>query len=80
VTAGWNGGGYGYYVIIDHGNGFKTLYGHLLNNSMVVKAGQVVSQGQKLGNMGSTGRSTGTHLHFEIIGPNGKVDPLSKLR
>lgn len=79
VTAGW-GGGYGNYVIIDHGNGYKTLYGHMLNNSMVVKAGQVVSQGQKLGVMGSTGRSTGTHLHFEVIGPSGKLDPLVVLK
>jgi murein DD-endopeptidase MepM/ murein hydrolase activator NlpD len=80
ITAGWNGGGYGNYVVIDHGNGYRTLYGHLLNNSMVVKAGDKVSQGQKLGNMGSTGRSTGTHLHFEIITPGGKVDPLKMLK
>lgn len=80
VAAGWNGGGYGNYVIINHGNGYSTLYGHMLNNSMVVQAGQVVKQGQKLGAMGSTGRSTGTHLHFEIKGPNGGVDPLSALR
>lgn len=80
VTAGWNGGGYGNYVVIDHGNGYRTLYGHLLNNSMVVKAGDKVSQGQKLGNMGSTGRSTGTHLHFEIITSGGKVDPLKMLK
>jgi len=45
VTAGWNAGGYGNYVVIDHGNGYKTLYAHLLNNSIVVKAGQRVSQG-----------------------------------
>jgi len=80
VTAGWNGGGYGNYVIIDHGNGYKTLYGHLLNNSMVVKAGDKVSKGQKLGAMGSTGRSTGTHLHFEIITGGGKLDPLKMLK
>lgn len=80
TTAGWNGGGYGNYVVIDHGNGYKTLYAHMLNNSVIVRAGQVVGQGQRLGTMGSTGRSTGTHLHFEIIGPNGKVDPLSRLR
>ena len=80
VTAGWNGGGYGNYVIVDHGNGYKTLYAHMLNNSMVVKAGQVVKQGQKLGLMGSTGRSTGTHLHFEIKSPSGNLDPLSLLR
>jgi len=81
ITAGWNGGGYGNYVIIDHGNGYQTLYGHMLNNSMLVKAGDRVTQGQKLGIMGSTGRSTGTHLHFEIrYTKGGKADPLSLLR
>ena len=80
VSAGWNGGGYGNYVVINHGNGYSTLYAHILNNSMVVKAGQVVKQGQKLGTMGSTGRSTGTHLHFEIQGQGGNIDPLSALK
>lgn len=80
VTAGWNAGGYGNYVIIDHGNGYRTLYGHMLNNSVIVKAGDKVSQGQKIGTMGSTGRSTGTHLHFEIIYNGTKVDPLSRLK
>ena len=80
VTSGWNGGGYGNFVIIDHGNGYKTLYAHLLNNSIVVSAGQRVTQGQKIGRMGSTGRSTGTHLHLEVIGPRGKVDPLTVLK
>ena len=80
TTAGWNAGGYGNYVIIDHGNGYRTLYAHMLNNSMVVKAGQRVTQGQKLGLMGSTGRSTGTHLHFEVIGPGGKLNPLTVLK
>jgi len=80
VTAGWNAGGYGNYVVIDHGNGYKTLYAHLLNNSIVVKAGQRVSQGQKLGVMGSTGRSTGTHLHFEVISDKGKLNPLNVLK
>ena len=80
ITAGWNGGGYGNYVVIDHGNGYRTLYAHMLNNSVVVKAGDRVKQGQKLGIMGSTGRSTGTHLHFEIIGEKGKLDPLKMLK
>jgi murein DD-endopeptidase MepM/ murein hydrolase activator NlpD len=56
--------GYGCHVMIDHGNGFQTLYGHL--SQISVSAGQVVSQGQQVGVMGSTGRSTGPHLHFEI--------------
>lgn len=80
VAAGWNGGGYGNYVMIDHGNGYKTLYAHMLTNSITVKAGQVVSQGQQIGTMGSTGRSTGTHLHFEVISANGKLDPMSVLK
>jgi len=80
VTAGWNAGGYGNYVVVDHGNGYRTLYAHMVNNSIVVKPGQKVNQGQKLGLMGSTGRSTGTHLHFEVIGPNGKLNPLTVLK
>jgi murein DD-endopeptidase MepM/ murein hydrolase activator NlpD len=80
VTAGWSGGGYGNYVIINHGNGYSTLYGHMLNNSIVVKAGDKVTQGQRIGTMGSTGRSTGTHLHFEIVTGGGKLDPLKMLK
>ena len=80
VSAGWNGGGYGNYVVINHGNGYSTLYAHMLNNSIVVSPGQAVKQGQKLGTMGSTGRSTGTHLHFEIKSSGGNIDPLSTLR
>jgi len=62
---GYNGG-YGNYVIVSHPNGTQTLYAHL--NSVSVTRGQVVSQGQKLGGMGNTGRSTGKHLHFEVRG------------
>lgn len=62
---GYNGG-YGNYVIVSHPNGTQTLYAHL--NSISVARGQVVSQGQKLGGMGNTGRSTGPHLHFEVRG------------
>lgn len=80
VKSGWNAGGYGNFVVVDHGNGYKTLYAHMLNGSMTVQAGQKVKQGQKLGRMGNTGRSTGTHLHFEVQGPNGNVDPLSVLK
>jgi murein DD-endopeptidase MepM/ murein hydrolase activator NlpD len=80
TTAGWNAGGYGNYVIVDHGNGYQTLYAHMLNNSVLVKAGQRVTQGQRLGTMGSTGRSTGTHLHFEVKSTRGNLDPLSVLK
>lgn len=80
ISAGWNGGGYGNYVVIDHGNGYTTLYAHMLNNSVVVKSGDRVRQGQKLGVMGSTGRSTGTHLHFEVKASSGKINPLGVLK
>ncbi len=56
--------GYGCHVVVDHGNGYSTLYGHM--SVISVSAGQAVNQGQQLGVMGSTGRSTGPHLHFEI--------------
>lgn len=57
-------GGYGNYVVIDHGNGLLTYYGHMTR--AIVSAGTYVQQGQQIGNMGSTGYSTGNHLHFEV--------------
>ncbi|WP_270994616.1 murein hydrolase activator EnvC family protein [Listeria seeligeri] len=68
-------GGYGYVVKIDHGNGFQTLYGHMRAGSLKVVAGQQVSQGQPIGIMGSTGQSTGQHLHFEIHQNGVPIDP-----
>jgi hypothetical protein len=64
VYAGWNKYGYGNMVMIDHGNGFQTLYAHL--NEIYVGCGQSVGQGDAIGAIGSTGRSSGAHLHFEI--------------
>lgn len=68
---------YGNYVIIDHGNGYQTLYAHM--SKIIAKKGQWVSQGTKIGLVGSTGYSTGPHLHFTVY-KNGKlVDPMSVL-
>ena len=63
--SGWNGG-YGNYIVIRHSNGVQTLYAHL--SSLNVGVGSYVGQGQVIGGMGNTGRSTGTHLHFEVRG------------
>jgi murein DD-endopeptidase MepM/ murein hydrolase activator NlpD len=75
VKAGWNDGGYGYLVEVQHPDGSLTRYGH--NSSISTRVGAVVQQGELIALMGSTGRSTGPHCHFEIH-PNGKraVDPM----
>ena len=78
VVSGWTNVGYGYHVIIDHGNGYQTLYAHL--SSISVATGQRIGRGSVLGQMGSTGRSTGTHLHFEIRTGGGNVDPMGYLK
>ncbi len=70
--AGWNGG-YGNCVIIDHGSGVATLYGH--NSKLLVSAGQTVSKGQVIAKVGSTGNSTGPHLHFEVLINGSTTDP-----
>ncbi|MEG0912306.1 MAG: M23 family metallopeptidase, partial [Oscillospiraceae bacterium] len=68
---------YGTYVIIDHQNGLQTVYGH--NSKNLVEVGDVVSRGQLIALMGSTGRSTGNHLHFETRWLNAKTDPAQYL-
>lgn len=70
--------GYGCHIIIDHGNGYQTLYGHM--SSYGPDAGAAVGQGQQIGIMGSTGRSTGTHLHFEIRSGGTLLNPLNFLK
>ena len=67
-------GGYGNTIIVDHGNGYATLYGH--QSSFEIKEGDYVETGQHIGNVGSTGLSTGPHLHFEIRENGSVIDPL----
>lgn len=72
VSAKWSDS-YGYYVMIDHGNGMQTLYAHM--SSMAVKYGDKVTQGQTIGYLGSTGWSTGTHCHLEVYVNGSRTDP-----
>ena len=74
LVAGYHNS-WGYYVKIDHGNGLQTLYAHMEAGSLRVAPGQKVSQGQQLGIMGTTGDSTGVHLHFEVYENGVQVDP-----
>lgn len=78
IYAGWDGTGYGNMVLIDHGNGYRTRYGHLSQISVI--SGQTVGRGQLIGKMGSTGRSTGPHTHFEIYLNGVRVNPLNYLK
>lgn len=73
VFAGWATNGYGNMVMLDHGNGWQTLYAHL--SSVLVGCGQNVYKGNRIGLAGSTGRSTGAHLHFEVRFQGGYVNP-----
>lgn len=78
ISAGWDGN-YGYAVVIDHKNGYKTRYAH--NSQLLVKAGEYVSMGQPIALAGSTGRSTGPHVHLEVLKSSGGTEnPLTFLR
>jgi murein DD-endopeptidase MepM/ murein hydrolase activator NlpD len=78
LKAYWNGDGYGGLVIIAHVSGYETWYGHL--DSFSVAPGERVKRGQRIGDMGSTGFSTGPHLHFEVREDGQLLDPLKFLR
>jgi len=79
MVAGWvDNSGYGNRVVIDHGNGFVTLYAHL--SAARVKVGQTVNKGDVIGDMGTTGRSTGIHLHFEVRQDGALLNPFNFLR
>jgi LysM repeat protein len=73
VYSGWNNYGYGNMLIVDHGNGWQSLYAHL--SAIYRFCGQSVGQGEAIGAIGSTGRSSGAHLHFELMTPTFKVNP-----
>ncbi len=77
-TAGWNSGGYGLMIFIDHQNGMKTRYAHA--SKMFVKAGDRVKKGQVIAMVGTTGRSTGTHLHYEVYLNGKRQNPLKYIK
>ncbi|MEO7277339.1 MAG: M23 family metallopeptidase [Sphingomicrobium sp.] len=74
LRSGWNSGGYGNMVEIDHGRGITTRYGHM--SAVLVQAGDHITRGQQVGRMGSTGRSTGNHLHYEVRIDGRAVNPI----
>ncbi len=78
TQAGWNNSGYGLMILIDHQNGIKTRYAH--HSKQFVKAGDVVKRGEVIGMVGTTGRSTGTHLHFEVYVNGRRVNPLAYIK
>lgn len=78
ASSGWNSGGYGNLIEIDHGRGIFTRYAHL--SKLDVREGERVTRGQVIGRMGSTGRSTGSHLHYEVRIDDRPVNPIPFMR
>ena len=74
VSRAGKNGGYGYFVEIDHGNDYVTRYGH--NQMLLVQAGEAIKRGQVIAKLGSTGRSTGPHVHFEVLKNGARIDPM----
>lgn len=73
-TSGYHSGGYGNHVVIDHGYGYETLYGHMVR--VKARRGQQVKRGEIIGYVGTTGKSTGPHCHYEVRKNNNKIDPI----
>lgn len=78
IYSGWENGGYGYLIIINHGNGLESYYGH--NSKLFVQKEQVINKGQHIADVGSTGDSTGPHSHFEVRKDGVPVNPLIYLK
>jgi murein DD-endopeptidase MepM/ murein hydrolase activator NlpD len=76
TSAKWRSG-YGYTVEIDHGYGYRTLYAHLIDENFIVKPGQKVVRGEKIALSGNSGKSTGPHLHYEVIHKGEHVNPIN---
>jgi len=77
IYAGWSDRGYGNTIVVDHMNGYISLYAHLMDGGINVGCGQIVYGGSTIGYMGSTGNSSGSHLHFEIRYNGAPVNPHS---
>jgi hypothetical protein len=77
IYSGWSDRGYGNTIVIDHGNGYLSLYGHIMDGGLAVGCGSIVYGGATIGYMGSTGNSTGSHLHFELRYNGSPVNPHS---
>ncbi|MCX7772457.1 MAG: M23 family metallopeptidase, partial [Clostridia bacterium] len=80
IWSGWRSGGSGNTIIIDHGGGIATLYLHIKNGGLLVKEGQTVKAGDVIAKVGSTGLSTGPHLHFEVRKNGERQNPVNYVK